>query len=262
MTLDPNPLPSVNPCPYRDPRPPAGFHCRTDAGLQAEYGPAVTCAVYWSVFEAQGGRCGACDRVWQGRIVDGRKVGGSRHFDTDHDHAALRLRGLLCSDCNKLLNEGVVREIARRAGQDVFRLSGGDWVTAGMTRYVRNPPAARLGLDVAVVERPRAEPAEPERERPRTRVALRDRQPAARGARVVMPDYPPPGERRRQQLKGPRPRREPEPVEASRGRRVAAVACLCIAVVCGTALAVTIIVKLLPLVLVLAVVGALAAGRR
>lgn len=133
-------------------RPRADEHCWLDHGLRKEYGPQVTCEVWWTLLVGQGRKCGACRRAWRGRVVNGRRT-GERHFDTDHDHATGRLRGLLCHSCNQLLNYGVEEEIIRRGElAGAFTLSGGDRVTRGLIRYIHHPPAEHLGITALVTD--------------------------------------------------------------------------------------------------------------
>lgn len=56
----------------------------------------ITVADYDAMLAAQGGRCAAC----------GSTDNGDRRFDSfpvDHDHRSGKIRGLLCSRCNKAL---------------------------------------------------------------------------------------------------------------------------------------------------------------
>ena len=59
--------------------------------LQHEYG--ITEEDYQRMLEAQGGRCYICQKM-------PRK---GAHLSVDHDHKTKRVRGLLCTRCNRAL---------------------------------------------------------------------------------------------------------------------------------------------------------------
>jgi hypothetical protein len=67
--------------------------------LIRKYG--VTQADYDMMFSAQGGGCAVC------------KKAQARAFDVDHCHATGRVRGLLCTNCNRMIGH---------AGDDAGRL--------------------------------------------------------------------------------------------------------------------------------------------
>lgn len=57
--------------------------------LVRKYG--VTLARYQELFDAQGGKCAICGKVQ------------SRALDVDHCHKTGRVRGLLCTSCNRMI---------------------------------------------------------------------------------------------------------------------------------------------------------------
>jgi hypothetical protein len=59
--------------------------------LLKKYG--VTFAIYRLMLAEQHGRCAICSRPEP----------ASRMFDVDHDHATGKVRGLLCTSCNRVL---------------------------------------------------------------------------------------------------------------------------------------------------------------
>jgi hypothetical protein len=61
-----------------------------DAHLRRYYG--ITKAQYDALLEAQGGVCALCLRP-----------PGKRRLNVDHDHETGRVRGLLCTICNRIL---------------------------------------------------------------------------------------------------------------------------------------------------------------
>lgn len=67
--------------------------------LVRKYG--VSAADYAKMFDAQGGACAICEK---------RQV---RALDVDHCHVTLKVRGLLCTNCNRMLGH---------AGDDSVRL--------------------------------------------------------------------------------------------------------------------------------------------
>jgi hypothetical protein len=190
------------------------YHCQHDADLQSGNGPEMTCDVYWTVFYEQNGACGGCLRVWEGTPGASRTESGVNRLSLDHEHVGGKdghdgpLRGLLCQPCNRLLNYGVVEQVLRRTDEDVIALSGGDVVTASQVRYVRNPPAARLGLRVWVT--PRASTAGGRKTAGRAKASPLEltgpsvRELLSHPPRVgVMPNYP------REPVRSPEPKPEP-----------------------------------------------------
>jgi hypothetical protein len=57
--------------------------------LIRKYG--VTQADYDRIFQDQGGKCAICEKTQD------------RAFDVDHDHISGRVRGLLCTNCNRMV---------------------------------------------------------------------------------------------------------------------------------------------------------------
>lgn len=51
----------------------------------------ITAEQYWAIYEIQGGRCYICQRA----------SGKRRRLSVDHDHKTGKVRGLLCSPCNR-----------------------------------------------------------------------------------------------------------------------------------------------------------------
>jgi hypothetical protein len=86
------------------------------AYLQRTYG--ITKAEYDALYEYQGGLCALCRRA----------TGKSKRLSVDHDHSDGKVRGLLCSTCNKIL--GHARDSAAFFGR-------------GMD-YLIDPPFSRL----------------------------------------------------------------------------------------------------------------------
>lgn len=87
-----------------------------DGDLRRFYG--MTVDWFAELFEAQGGRCAACRRLF--RFHAQCPPGKPRSPRVDHDRQTGEIRGLLCDRCNRSLSQG-------------------------LTRYVLNPPARRLG---------------------------------------------------------------------------------------------------------------------
>jgi Recombination endonuclease VII len=86
---------------------------RRDRWLRARYG--ISWAEYQEILKAQGGKCAVdtCTEPPGGR-------GGTYHVD--HDHITGKVRGLLCSNCNRAL--GLLRDLAERV--------------EGLARYIRS----------------------------------------------------------------------------------------------------------------------------
>ena len=68
--------------------------------LVRKYG--ITCADYDRMFSAQRGACAICSKTQD------------RAFDVDHDHKTGKVRGLLCTSCNRMIGH---------AGDDAKRLN-------------------------------------------------------------------------------------------------------------------------------------------
>lgn len=62
---------------------------------------------YEAILAMQGGGCALC----------GRRPSPRRRLDTDHDHKAMFIRGLLCHRCNRALPAWVSPEWLRRAAE-------------------------------------------------------------------------------------------------------------------------------------------------
>lgn len=71
--------------------------------LIRKYG--ITLADYNEMFQDQGGKCGVC----------ALPHGGSRRFDVDHCHATGVVRGLLCTNCNRMIGHANDRPETLRA---------------------------------------------------------------------------------------------------------------------------------------------------
>ena len=81
--------------------------------LKRKYG--VSLYDYAAMLAAQDGKCAIC-----------RCRPGKRAFDVDHDHLTKRVRGLLCTSCNRMLGH---------AGDDPGRLrAGADYLSAVIPR--------------------------------------------------------------------------------------------------------------------------------
>ena len=59
--------------------------------VQRQYN--LTPEMYWALYEAQGGKCGVCERA----------TGATKRLAVDHDHKTGQVFGLLCGPCNVLL---------------------------------------------------------------------------------------------------------------------------------------------------------------
>jgi hypothetical protein len=87
-----------------------------DGDLRRMYGLTID---WWAeLLDAQNWRCAACKRGF--RFTFQCPPGYPRPPHVDHDHQTGEIRGLLCGRCNRKLSQG-------------------------LTRYVLNPPARRLG---------------------------------------------------------------------------------------------------------------------
>jgi hypothetical protein len=161
----------VSNCPYPAMLKSSKYHCRHDADLQGEYGPQMTCEVYWTAFYEQDGACGACLRPWRGTPGAPRSESAENRLSVDHEHVNITndgavigadgpFRGLLCQPCNRLLSVGVVSQVRQRVDENVIALPGGDMVTASQCAYVRNPPGAGLGIWITQRRRPVGTPRE------------------------------------------------------------------------------------------------------
>jgi len=98
---------------------------RWELDLMLNYG--LTPKQYWAIYKEQDGCCYIC---W-------RAQGISRRLCVDHDHRTGKVRGLLCRHCN--------RDVLGFLREDV-----GAFERA--VKYLRYPPADRLGVDVIVPE--------------------------------------------------------------------------------------------------------------
>jgi hypothetical protein len=107
----------------------AGYHCRHDKDLRTTYGPDVTCEFYWSLFEAQDGRCAVCRR----------KPSKRYRLCVDHDHDTGAIEGLCHKSCNLAITK---------------------WIR----RYLRNPPGAAFGVKVSPEKMVKLEAKERERQ--------------------------------------------------------------------------------------------------
>jgi hypothetical protein len=92
-----------------------GYHCEKDKELRRSYG--FGCELYWQVFVLQGEVCGVCE-----------EPPGKTLLIVDEDEDTREIRGLLHPRCN---------------GR----------ITAGVARYLADPPALRLGRFVVSAER-------------------------------------------------------------------------------------------------------------
>lgn len=72
--------------------------------LIRKYG--VTLTDYNAMFKAQGGACAVCRRTQE------------RAFDVDHCHETGRVRGLLCTGCNRMIGHAGDRPATLRAAAD------------------------------------------------------------------------------------------------------------------------------------------------
>lgn len=86
--------------------------------VQSTYG--LPPGTYGILYSFQGGTCAGCRRA----------RGISKKLAVDHDHSTGRVRGLLCSTCNRLLGH------FRDDPETFLRLAA----------YLKSPPAAQLGL--------------------------------------------------------------------------------------------------------------------
>lgn len=79
----------------------------------------ITEVEYWALYEAQGGRCYGCQRA----------TGKTKKLSVDHDHKTGKVRGLLCTLCN--------RDVLGHLREDVDALRR-------LADYIENPPAFRV----------------------------------------------------------------------------------------------------------------------
>jgi hypothetical protein len=78
---------------------------------QRKYG--ISADDYWRLNEQQGGVCAICGEA---ETAKDHRTGVVRLLSVDHCHSTGRVRGLLCSDCNKALGHlGDSEETLRRA---------------------------------------------------------------------------------------------------------------------------------------------------
>jgi len=75
-----------------------GSYCKTcrreaqhKAGLKRKFG--ITPEQYQAIYEAQNGKCAICQRA----------TGKIKKLAVDHDHKTGKIRGLLCSVCNRMI---------------------------------------------------------------------------------------------------------------------------------------------------------------
>lgn len=84
------------------------------AWMRSIYG--LTVKDYTRLKKRQNGRCGICYR---------KKCGSGRHLSIDHNHATMKIRGLLCMRCNRALgwydlyHEGIKEYLAQDTGEYV-----------------------------------------------------------------------------------------------------------------------------------------------
>jgi recombination endonuclease VII len=71
---------------------------------------SFTGELYDELLEAQGGHCALCPATPK-----------TRRLNLDHDHATMRVRGLLCHRCNRPLFDYVTPEWLRRAADYLER---------------------------------------------------------------------------------------------------------------------------------------------
>jgi hypothetical protein len=69
--------------------------------LVRKYG--VDLAAYQRMFTSQGGKCAICGKAQE------------RAFDVDHDHATGVVRGLLCTNCNRMVGHAADDPVRLRA---------------------------------------------------------------------------------------------------------------------------------------------------
>jgi hypothetical protein len=70
--------------------------CKYDLQMESRFG--ISIAEYNSILESQKGKCAICG---------GHQVRKSR-YDIDHNHKTGKIRGLLCSNCNRAI--GLLRD--------------------------------------------------------------------------------------------------------------------------------------------------------
>ena len=92
----------------------------------------LTPAMYWAIFEYQGGVCYACGQL---SPVPGRRL------SVDHDHATGLVRGLLCSRCNPVLGK-LERAFTRFGLGKIVGFTVTKWL-ARMGGYMELEPASK-----------------------------------------------------------------------------------------------------------------------
>jgi Recombination endonuclease VII len=200
-------FPGIHPgrCPYRpNIRSKRGFHCWHDRNLQATYGPAVTCEVYWTKLVAiNDGRCQLCGLTPWPKVPTTSRPAVFEHLAVDHCHRTGLVRGAAHASCQGVITEGWAMRIEGwdPAHPGPIPLSGGEEITVEVVVYIRNPPAAGLGLFVPPeLQRLFEDRRAAWEERERRYASGEQRRPtrgrkARRGPRTSEPE-PPTGERR------------------------------------------------------------------
>ena len=87
--------------------------CNYSAAIKRRYG--IDLQDYQRILESQNGKCEICN----GGLVRNRK-----RFDIDHCHTTGKVRGLLCSNCNRAI--GLLRDNVRIAEKMVEYLQKGN----------------------------------------------------------------------------------------------------------------------------------------
>jgi hypothetical protein len=78
---------------------PEGKRSALSSYLKSRYG--ITLNDFETILAQQGGRCAICKQT-------DIKTKGRTRFDVDHDHKTKKVRGILCTNCNRVL--GLVHE--------------------------------------------------------------------------------------------------------------------------------------------------------
>jgi len=87
-----------------------------DSYLQQAYG--ITIEQYDEMFQAQNGVCAICENPeW----IINNKTGDVRALSVDHDHVTGQVRGLLCTNCNKMIGHSHDNQRILARGIDYLR---------------------------------------------------------------------------------------------------------------------------------------------
>jgi len=96
---------------WRNRHPEAYKRLTKNANLRKKFG--ITVEDYERMYKAQNGLCAICQKPEKYTSKNPQSSGQLLSLAVDHDHASIRVRALLCMDCNKGLG---------CFGEDILRL--------------------------------------------------------------------------------------------------------------------------------------------